>query len=61
MAATLGGVSGLSLSLGQLDAQASVLAAYGVRFVCHFRWQPLPQSKVGLILLYLHLSLHLFI
>lgn len=58
---TLGGVPGSSLSSGQLDAQASVLAASGVGFRLSLRLLPLPRPNVCLILLYLHLSLHLLL
>lgn len=41
-AGALGGVPGSSLSSGQLDAQASVLAASGVGFRLSLRLLPLP-------------------
>ena len=62
MAALPGGVPGSSSSsssTGQLDAQASSLAASGVGFRRSHRLFPLPRSKVGLILLYLLLLLYL--
>ena len=62
MAASPGGVPGSSSSsssTGHLDAQASSLAASGVGFRRSHRLFPLPRSKVGLILLYLLLLLHL--
>ena len=63
MAATLGGVPGSSLSSGRLDAQASVLAATSAGFssVPSAATTSIPQSKVGLILLYLRMSLHLLL
>ena len=60
-AGALGGVPGSSLSSGQLDAQASVLAASGVGFRLSLRLLPLPRPNIALILLYLHLSLHLLL
>ena len=63
MVATLGGVPGSSLSSGRLDAQASVLAATSAGFssVPSAATTSIPQSKVGLILLYLRMSLHLLL
>ena len=60
-AGALGSVPCSSLSSGQLDAQASVLAASGVGFRLSLHLLPLPRPNVGLILLYLHLSLHLLL
>ena len=61
MTAMLGGVPGSSLSSGQLDLMTNLQLwqPWALAFCLSLWLLPLPRSKVGLILFYLHLSLHL--